>query len=299
MDTQNYLPSWQPGLARNHILAFLERVTTPDSPEFVPPQQRIATFDNDGTLWLEKPNITELVFLKDLMRFDEKRTLPVGAGLRQRVKHWLHHIHDELIEDASLLFKEFREGISTDEYHSWVADWLDKARHPRFDKPYTELTYLPMREVLQLFAAHGFKNYLVSGGSCYFIRPWCEAAYGIPPEQVIGSKLITRLSDKSGGLEVEMAPVPWFFDNGPGKVLAIESQIARRPIAAFGNSSGDIQMLRWAGTSPTSLCMLIEHTDDEREYRYSPGDDTLAAAKSHGWTKVDMQRDWRQIFQPG
>ncbi|MBT1064670.1 haloacid dehalogenase-like hydrolase [Bowmanella sp. Y26] len=296
MTSKNLLPSWQPGLARDAILEFIERVTHPESLDFVPQEQRIATFDNDGTLWPEKPNITELVFLKDLMRFDEPRSLPIGAGLRQKIKHWLHHIHDELIEDTSLLIKEFRDGISTDEYHGWVSAWLEKAVHPRFKRPYTELTYKPMREVLDLFQQAGFKNYLVSGGSCYFIRPWSQQTYGIPPEQVIGSRLVTRLVDKPDGLAVEMAPVPWFLDNGAGKVLAIESQIAKRPVAAFGNSSGDIQMLRWAGTSPTSLCVLIEHTDDIREYRYSPGDDTLAAAIAHGWTRVDMLRDWQQVF---
>ncbi|WP_188689536.1 HAD family hydrolase [Bowmanella pacifica] len=296
MKSKNLLPSWQPGLARDAILGFVERVTDPNSADFIAPEQRIATFDNDGTLWLEKPNITELVFLKDLMRFDEPRAAPQEAGLRQRIKHWLHRIHDELVEDTSLLIQEFRDGISTDEYRQWVSSWLEKALHPRFKRPYTELTYQPMREVLDLFQQTGFKNYLVSGGSCYFIRPWSQKAYGIPPEQVIGSRLVTRLVEKPEGLAVEMAPVPWFFDNGPGKVLAIESQIAKRPVAAFGNSSGDIQMLRWAGTSPVSLCVLIEHTDSIREYRYSAGPDTLSAARTHGWTRVCMQRDWRQIF---
>ncbi|GAB3019924.1 HAD family hydrolase [Bowmanella dokdonensis] len=294
--TSTPLPSWQDGPARNAILDFLRRISSPDSPDFVPPAERIATFDNDGTLWLEKPHITELVFIHDLFRHDEIQPLLHTAGLRQRIEHWWDSFYDEVIEDCHLLLKEFRQGISTRDYHQWVSDWLQKARHPRFDKAYTDLTYTPMREVLALFQAHEFRTYLVSGGSCYFIRPWCEKAYGIPPEQVIGSTLLTRLNEKAHGLEVEMTPIPTYFDNGPGKVLAIESQIARQPIAAFGNSSGDIPMLRWAGMAPVSLCMLVHHTDEAREYRYSPGEDTLQAASAHQWQVIDMQNDWLRIF---
>ncbi|MBI2382049.1 MAG: haloacid dehalogenase-like hydrolase [Gammaproteobacteria bacterium] len=290
------LPSWRPGAARDAILAFLDQVTDPASAGFVPEERRIATFDNDGTLWVEKPQLTELLFIKDMLRDKLARDMPWHADIRWRLLRWLTGLADRVLDDALFLVGELLKGTSTAEYRRWVMEWLATARHPRYECAYTELTYAPMRELLALFAARGFRNYLVSGGTSYFIRPWCEGSYGIPPEQVIGSRVVTRLHDRHGKLDVVLEPIPWYLDNGPGKVLAIEGQIALQPIAAFGNSSGDIAMLRWAGAAATSLCMLIHHTDGEREYCYSPGKKTLKAAQEHGWQVVDMKQDWERIF---
>lgn len=290
------LPSWRHGPSRDAILSFLDAVTNIDSPCYVPPEERIATFDHDGTLWVEKPHVTELTFIKDLMQHDEVQHKPVCGTILGFVRHYLALFIDKVLSDARWLMHEWLDGVSTDDYKRWVQQWLSKAVHPRFHCPYVQLTYQPMLEVLALFRQQGFRNYLISGGSCYFIRAFSEQAYGIGPEQALGSQLMTRLKEKNGLMVVEMKPIPWFFDNGKGKVLCIESHIDRHPIAAFGNSSGDIAMLRWAGQAKTSLCMLVHHTDEVREYAYSPGQKTLDAAKKYQWQVVDMKEDWLEMF---
>jgi len=290
------LPSWRHGPRRDAILQFIDSVTDSHSPSFVPEAERIATFDHDGTLWVEKPHVTEITFIKDLMQHDETRLKPRCGTFVGFVRHYLALLMDKVLSDARWLLREWLEGVSTDEYKIWVLQWLGKATHPRFHRPYPQLVYQPMLEVLALFRQHGFRNYLVSGGSCYFIRAFSEQAYGIDPEQALGSQLMTRVAEKDGKLVVELKPVPWFFDNGKGKVLCIESHIDRHPIAAFGNSSGDIAMLRWAGQSKTSLCMLVHHTDDVREYAYSPGQKTLDAVQKYQWQLIDMKEDWLTVF---
>lgn len=296
MTPHQLLPSWRPGPRRDAILNFLQQVTNPESACYVAPEDRIATFDHDGTLWVEKPHVTEITFIKDLMQHDEIRPQPLCGTVQGFIRHSLAVFMEKVLKDTRWLLREWIDGVSTDDYKNWVQCWLGKALHPRFQRPYPRLVYQPMLEVLALFRQHGFRNYLVSGGSCYFIRAFSEEAYGIGPEQALGSQLMTRLRDKNGQLVVELKPIPWFLDNGKGKVLCIESHIDRHPIAAFGNSRGDIAMLRWAGQSKTSLCMLIHHTDAEREYAYCPGKKTLKAVSDYGWQLVDMKNDWLQIF---
>lgn len=300
------LPSWQRGASRDAILNFVQQVTDPTHPAFVPVEQRIAVFDHDGTLWLEKPSVTELVFIKDLFRHTPRPAVD-GALNKGRSGFWLARgwrrirfgfawLMQNLLRDGRWLLQEYLAGISTDEYQHWARRWLAQAKHPRFNRLYTELTYQPMQEVLQLFAAHQFKNYIVSGGSNYFIRAMCQPCYQITPPYAIGSQLRTRVRERHGQLQVELQPIPWFFDNHNGKVLAIENRIDLHPIAAFGNSSGDVAMLRWTSQQPVHLCMLVQHTDAEREYCYSPGQATLAAAKQYGWQVIDMKQDWRVVF---
>jgi hypothetical protein len=303
----NPLPSWQAGPTRDAILQFIQRVTR-EGDGFVPIAQRIAVFDHDGTLWVEKPMVTELVFISDLLRHQPAQTITTGSSFCSGIfgkhlgcflsylRHWFALMMRQLLSDSRWLLREFIDGISTDEYQHWAKDWLKVAKHPRFNRLYPELVYQPMLEVLALFEQHGFKNYLVSGGSNYFIRAMSEHSYQIPVEQAIGSQLLTRVSEHHGRLQVELKPVPWFLDNGSGKVLAIESRIDRQPIAAFGNSSGDIQMLRWTGQYPGALCMLVHHTDAVREYQYGPGQKTLTAAANFGWHLIDMKDDWLRVF---
>jgi phosphoserine phosphatase len=302
------LPSWHDGANKQAILDFIQRTTDHTSPYFVEHAARIAVFDNDGTLWLEKPHVTEIVFISDLLQQHSAQAVTDGnslfggvfggalGGVLSKARHFLAMKMKTVLSDGRWLLREFIDGVSTNQYKLWAQAWLAQAQHPRFERPYTELVYQPMLEVLKLFAEHGFKNYIVSGGSNYFVRAMCEPCYLIPPEQAIGSQLLTRLSDHGDQLQVELRPIPWFFDNGAGKVLAIESRIDRQPIAAFGNSSGDIKMLRWASSKPGALCMMVHHTDAEREYQYSPGSKVLDAAKQYGWPLIDMKNDWRQIF---
>jgi phosphoserine phosphatase len=302
------LPSWHDSANKQAILDFIQRTTDHNSPFYVEHAARIAVFDNDGTLWVEKPNVTEVVFITDLLKHNPDQAVTDGdsffgglfglalGGILSKFRHFLAVKIKQILADGRWLIREFIDGLSTDEYKLWAQQWLAQAKHPRFQRPYPELVYQPMLEVLQLFAEHGFKNYIVSGGSNYFVRAMCETCYRIPPEQAIGSQLLTRLTEHHGQLQVELRPIPWFFDNGAGKVLAIESRIDRHPIAAFGNSSGDIKMLRWAGSTPGALCMMVHHTDAEREYQYSPGSKVLAAAKQYDWPLIDMKNDWRQLF---
>lgn len=308
MQRSDPLPSWHEGRKKQAILEFIRRVTDAQSPGYVEPSARIAVFDHDGTLWVEKPTVTEMVFVTDLLKqhpgqavtngnsfFSGLFGLALGGALSQ-VRHFLAVKINAFFADSRWLVREWIDGVSTDQYKLWAQQWLSQATHQRFQRPYTELVYQPMLEVLQLFASHGFKNYIVSGGSNYFVRALCEPCYHIPPEQAIGSQLFTRLTEHQGQLQVELRPLPWFFDNGAGKVLAIESRIDRHPIAAFGNSRGDLKMLRWTNASPDALCMLVHHTDALREYEYSPGQDVLDAVNSYDWHLIDMKNDWQQIF---
>lgn len=310
IDTQNNdpLPSWQDGQNKQAILDFVQRTIDPQSAFYVPPANRIAVFDHDGTLWLEKPHLTEMEFLKDLLkrqprstRCDTEQLQNNGVGLMvkrrfRQLRCRIALLMQTIMADSRWLLRECMEGVSADQYKSWAATWLSEAKHPRFNRHYTELVYQPMLEVMQLFSAHDFRNYIVSGGSNYFVRAVCEPCYQIPAEQAIGSQLLTKLVDHQGQLQVELRPLPWFLDNGAGKVLAIENRIDIIPIAAFGNTSGDIKMLRWASISPRALCMFVHHTDAEREYQYSLSDKVLAAVKQYGWQLIDMKKDWIHIF---
>lgn len=294
------LPSWQEGKVKARIIEFIEQVTDEGSEYFVEPDKRIATFDNDGTLMVEKPVMAQVAYFK-------RKLLNAGVlnnvSKFQRILHWLKEI---LFDSGSLLQLSlyfFRQGITTDEYRASVACWISQAKHPRFNKKYTELTYQPMMEVLAYFEQHGFANYIVSGSTANFIRPWSEATYGIAPNRILGSSLRTRLSLRDDKLAVKLEPIPFAIENRSRKVLSIERRLAQRPIAAFGNSYGDVDMLRWSRTTKQSLCVLIHHTDEVREFKYSPdsffcfGKNTLQYADELNWQVVDMKKDWKRIFK--
>ncbi len=305
------LPSWNDGKAKQSILAFVEKVTTPGSSDFVPPAERIATFDNDGTLWTEHPMYTQLAFALDRIKAlapqhpEWKTKQPFKAVLENDLKALAAAGEKGLVE----LVMASHAGMSTDEFEAIVTDWLDKARHPRFKRRYTELAYQPMLELLAFLRAKGFKTFIVSGGGVEFMRPMTEKVYGIPPEQVVGSTIQTKYEVKDGKPELMRLPKVDFIDNKAGKPVGINKFIGRRPIAAFGNSAGDREMLEWTGAgSGARLMMLVFHDDAEREYAYGPASglpDTkfgtfppslMDEAKQKGWVVISMKNDWKAIF---
>jgi phosphoserine phosphatase len=305
------LPSWNDGAARQAILAFVKRVTTPGSPDFVPPAQRIATFDNDGTLWVEHPMYTQLAFALDRIRTlapehpEWKTTQPFEAVLDDDLATLAAAGDKGLLE----LVMASHAGMTTDQFEAIVTAWYATARHPRFKRPYTELTYQPMVELLAFLRANDFETWIVSGGGVEFMRPVTEAAYGVPPEQVVGSTIRTSYEIRDGKpVLMRLAEID-FIDDKAGKPVAINKFIGRRPIAAFGNSAGDREMLEWtgAGAGPR-LMMLVLHDDAEREYAYGPakglGDTPFGAfppslmdeAKQKGWHVISMQDAWKRVF---
>jgi phosphoserine phosphatase len=300
------LPSWNDGATKTSITDFVARVTAQGSPEFVLPAERIAVFDNDGTLWAEQPIYFQFAFALDRVkamapqRPDWKEKQPFKAfleGDRQTLAAGGHKAIIELLAAA-------HAGITTEEFIKIVSDWLETARHPRFGRPYNELTYLPMRELLDYLRAHGFKTFIVSGGGVEFIRAWAEKAYGIPPEQVVGSSGVTRFQTGADGKPVLMKEAKVeFIDDHEGKPSGINRFIGRRPIFAFGNSDGDHQMLQWTEAGSGARFMgIVHHTDAEREYAYDRQshigrlDKALDEGQSRGWTIVDMKRDWKGVF---
>lgn len=300
LENQDPLPSWHEGKAKQRILNFVKQVTNEGSPYFVELEDRIATFDNDGTLWVEKPLLAQLAFYKRQLL---NAQVLGKVTLFKRLVNWLKEVVLNGIDLIKILWAYFHSGLTTDEYREHVANWIAKAKHPRYKTLYTDLTYLPMLEVLDYLAANGFSNYIVSGGTANFIRPWAEQIYKISADRIIGSSVKTRLGKRNGELAVKLEPIPFTFEYRSGKVLGIERRIAKRPIAAFGNSLGDVDMLRWARTTEQSLCVLVHHTDEIREYKYSPdpfyhfGKKTLNVAQQLNWQVVDMKNDWKTIFQ--
>jgi phosphoserine phosphatase len=302
------LPSWNDGPVKRALTAFVARVTTEGSPDFVPPADRIAAFDNDGTLWCEQPTYTQVAFAFARIGAlaethpDWKDKHPFRAVLEGDMKSVLAGTPRDRLE----LIAASHAGMTPEEFERIVAHWLATAQHPRFRRPYTELVYRPMLELLGYLRAHGFKTYVVSGGGVEFMRPWSERVYGIPPEQVIGSTIRTRYELRGGRPELIRLPEIEFIDDKAGKPEGIQRAVGRRPIAAFGNSDGDYEMLRWttAGSGPR-LGLIVHHTDAEREWaydRHSPVgrlDRALDEAPSHGWVVADMKRDWKAIFPPG
>jgi len=306
------LPSWNDGLTKGSIVAFVARVTKEGSPDFVPPAERIATFDNDGTLWVEHPIYTQLAFALDRVKDlapqhpEWKDQQPYKAVLNNDPKALAAMGEKGLLE----LVMASHAGMSTAEFEAIVKDWLAKARDPRFNRPYTDLTYQPMVELLAYLRANGFKKtYIVSGGGIEFMRPMTEALYGVPPEQVIGSSIATEYQVKDGKPELIRLPKIDFIDDKTGKPVGINKFIGKRPIAAFGNSAGDQQMLEWTGAGGGQrLMMLVLHDDAEREYAYGPANglpDTpfgafpqslLDEAKTMGWVVISMKHDWARVF---
>jgi phosphoglycolate phosphatase-like HAD superfamily hydrolase len=299
------LPSWNDGAARQSILNFVAAVTREGSPDFVPEPQRIATFDNDGTLWCEQPIYTQLAFTLERVKAyapmhpEWKDKQPFKAALDGDMKALGESGERGLMELLAATYA----GMTSGEFETIVKDWLAKARHPRFNRPYTDLVYQPMVELLAYLRANGFKTFIVSGGGVEFMRPWSEQAYGIPPEQVVGSSIKTRFQMRSDIPVLFRLPELNFNDDKAGKPVSIHEHIGRRPIAAFGNSDGDLQMLQWTTKAAgRRFGLIVHHTDSEREYAYdrqsSVGrlDTVLNAAPINGWTVVSMKDDWKQIF---
>jgi phosphoserine phosphatase len=299
------LPSWNETPARAAIVEFVQAVATPGSPEFVVPEERIAVFDNDGTLWVEQPIYTQLAFAMDRVKAlaPEHPEWASEQPFKAVLENDRAALADAGIEGIVHLVMATHAGTTTDEFAATVASWLATARHPRFDRRYTALVYQPMLELLTYLRANGFTTWIVSGGGIEFVRPWTESVYGVPPEQVIGSSIETRFEIHDGVPVLVRLPEVDFIDDKAGKPVAINKFIGRRPIAAFGNSDGDLQMLQWTTFAPGRRFGLIVHHDDaEREYAYDRDshvgrlDKALDAAPSSGWTVVSMKNDWKAIF---
>ena len=271
----------------------------------MPRRERIAVFDNDGTLWCEQPAYVHLAFIRDRLRLsveqhpEWKKLEPYKSALAGDLRGVA--AQGEKVIDPILKTSPF--GRTTEEFAQIVKDWFATARHPRFDRPYTECVYQPMLELLQYLRANAFKIYIVSGGGIEFMRTWTEKVYGIPPEQIIGSSVKTKFEMRDGKPVLVRLPELNFLDDKEGKPVGIHQSIGRRPIAAFGNSDGDLQMLQWtAAGDGARLMVLIHHTDAEREWAYDRGspvgglDKALNEAEERGWAVVDMQKDWRHVF---
>ena len=308
---QDPLPSWNDTAPKKAIITFVEKVTKPGSPDFVPPAERIATFDNDGTLWSEQPVPVQFYFVADRVKAlapqhpEWKTKEPFASLLKGDLKTALAGGEHALLE----LVMATHTGMTTVEFEQIVKDWIATAKHPKTGKLFTDMTYQPMLEVLAYLRANGFKTFIVSGGGIEFMRPWMEQVYGVPPEQVIGSSVKTKFEMRNGQPVIVRLPEFNFNDDKDGKPVAINQHIGRRPIAAFGNSVGDQQMLEYTqGGSGTRFELLVLHDDTAREFAYGParglpdvklGYFTPALeehAKKEGWTVVSMKDDWKTVF---
>ncbi len=299
------LPNWNDGQAKRSVITFVEKVTREDSPDFVPVPERIATFDNDGTLWCEKPMPVQLYFALDRVKAlasqhpEWKEKEPFASLLKGDLKTAAAGGERAILE----LFMATHAGMTTDEFTRIVSNWIATATHPKTGKLFTEMTYQPMLEVLTYLQANGFKTYIVSGGGIEFMRPWAERVYGIPPEQVVGSSIKTRFEMHDGKPVLMRLPELNFNDDKGGKPIGINQHIGRRPIAAFGNSDGDLQMLQYTGTGKGArFCLYVHHDDTDREYAYDRADHFarlykgLDEAAAKGWTVVSMKDDWKTVF---
>jgi phosphoserine phosphatase len=301
------LPSWNDGPAKKAILDFVARTTTVGGPDYVPVAERIATFDNDGTLWTEQPIYTQLVFALDRVKtlapqHPEWKQQPLFKAVLQGDMKGIKASGEKgLVE----LMMATHAGMTTDEFSAIVSDWIRRAKHPRFHRPYTECVYQPMLEVLSYLRTNAFQTYIVSGGGVEFMRPWTQDVYGVPPQQVIGSSIKTKFEIRNGqSVLVRLAEVN-FIDDKTGKPVGINEFIGRRPVVAVGNSDGDLAMLEWtAAGRGARLLLIVHHTDAEREYAYdrksSVGtlDKAWDEAIARGWIVIDMKSDWKTIFPP-
>ncbi len=299
------LPSWKDSEAKKSIIDFVGKVTQDDSSDFVPPAERIAVFDNDGTLWSEQPMYFQLAFAFDRVKVlapdhpEWKTKEPFSSLLKGDMKGVAASGMKGLLEIVAAT----HSGMTTEEFDEIVINWINTAKHPVTGKLYTEMVFQPMLELLDYLRAKGFKTFIVSGGGVEFMRPWTERVYGIPPEQVVGSSIKIEYEVRDGKPVIMRLPEVDFIDDKSGKPLGINAHIGRRPILAFGNSDGDFQMLEWttAGKGPR-LGLLVHHTDAEREYAYDRDshfgklDKGLDEASKRGWIIVDMKNDWDRIF---
>jgi phosphoserine phosphatase len=299
------LPSWNETAPKTAIIEFVDKVSRDGSPDFVPEPERIAVFDNDGTLWSEHPMYVQLAFALDRVKAEAGNhpewatTQPFQAVLEGDMKTLAAAGEKGLVE----LIMATHAGMTAEEFSKIASDWMATARDPRFKRPYTELVYQPMLELLAYLRANGFKTFIVSGGGIELMRPWTEKVYGIPPEQVVGSSIKTRFEMKDGVPTLFRLPQVNFIDDKAGKPVGINEHIGRKPIAAFGNSDGDLEMLQWTTLADgVRFGLIVHHTDAEREYAYDRDtefgrlDKALDAAAINRWTVVDMKSDWKTIF---
>ena len=299
------LASWNQGSAKKAIVDFVANTTKEGSPGFVPYPERIAVFDNDGTLWAEQPMYFQFAFALDRVKalapqHPEWQTQePFASLLKGDVKAALAGGERAVVQ----LMMATHAGTTTAEFEKIVSDWIAAAKHPKTGRPFTEMIYQPMLELLGFLRANGFKTYIVSGGGVEFMRPWAERVYGVPPEQVIGSSIRTKFELRDGTPVLVRLPEIDFVDDGPGKPVGIQTHIGRRPVAAFGNSDGDLQMLQWTAAGPgPRFCLIVRHTDADREWAYDRVshigrlDKGLDEASARGWTVVDMKSDWKRVF---
>jgi hypothetical protein len=299
------LASWNNGAAKSAIISFVEKTTKQGSKDFVPISERIATFDNDGTLWCEKPVYSQFLFAIDRV----KALAPKHPEWKQEepFKSVLDGNIDAVLEQGPKgvmdILAATHSGMTPEEFEAIVSAWIKTAKHPRFDCLCTQLVYQPMVELLALLRSNGFKTYIVSGGGVDFMRPWTEQAYGVPPEQVIGSSIKTAFQFRNGEAVLMRLPQIDYIDDKEGKPINIEKFIGKRPIAAFGNSDGDLPMLQWtAAGSGARFMLLVHHTDAEREWSYDRNskvghlDKALDEATKRRWIVVDMKTDWKRIF---
>lgn len=299
------LPSWNDTPTKRALVGFVARVTQSGSPGFVPPAERIATFDNDGTLWAEQPMYFQAMFIFDRIRTlaaehpEWKDQEPYASVLKGDLKAALAGGERALLEMAMAT----HAGRNTEAFEGIVREWISTARHPKTGRHYTDMVYQPMLELLAFLRAHGFKTFIVSGGGIEFMRPWAERVYGIPPEQIVGSSIRTRYEVRDGKPELVRLAELNFIDDKAGKPVGIQQHIGRRPVLAFGNSDGDFEMLEWAtaGAGPR-LGLVLHHTDGEREWAYDRESAVgrlsraLDEAPKRGWAVVDMKRDWGKVF---
>ncbi len=301
------LASWNEGASKNAIMEFVRKVTTPGGADYVDPAARVAVFDNDGTLWGEYPVYFQVFFIIDRIKQlapenpEWKTREPFASVLKGDLKTALAGGEKALLEMVAAT----HAGMTTDEFDALVSDWITTARHPTTQRPFTEMVYQPMLELLDYLRENGFKTFIVSGGGVAFMRPWAESVYGIPPEQVVGSRIKTEFQMRDGQPVILRKGEIDFIDDKAGKPIGIHVGIGRRPIMAFGNSDGDLQMLQWttAGNSG-GFAAIIHHTDGEREAAYDREshigrlDKALDEAKERAWTLVDMKKDWKVIHPP-
>ena len=300
------LPSWNEGTSKKSIVDFVSRVTTKGSPQFVPPAERIATFDNDGTLWAEMPLYFQVLFAMDRAKAlapkhpEWKNQEPFKSAVAGDMKTALAGGTKALLE----LMGATHAGMTSEEFDRVARDWFATAKHPTTGQPFTQMVYQPMLELLAYLRANGFKTYIVSGGGVDFMRAFSEQVYGIPPEQVIGSTGELKFEMRDGRPVLNKIPALDYFDDKEAKAVAIQRHIGRRPIAAFGNSDGDLQMLQWScAGGGARYCLFVRHTDAAREWNYDRSpmgvlDVGLKEAQAKGWTVVDMKQDWNTIY-PG
>jgi hypothetical protein len=299
------LPSWNEGSTKKSIVDFVDEVTNEASSNYVNPNDRIATFDNDGTLWSEQPYYFQFQFALDRVKemaadHPEWNDNPL---FKTAIENDMNTVMKSGMKGLMEIIMTTHAGMTTAEFEQSVTDWINTAKHPKTNKRYTDMVFQPMLELLDYLRANGFKIYIVSGGGLEFMRPWTEEVYGIPPEQVIGSSIKAKFELREGTPVLVKLPELDFFDDKEGKPVAIHKFIGKKPVFACGNSDGDLQMMQWAASNTYKSFMLyLHHTDAEREWAYDREshigrlDKGLDEAIEQGWTIIDMKRDWNSIY---